>query len=1123
MPTILHLSDLHFCKKTKEKHKTFREDVTKKMIAEIQKFLISNRWELDFVAITGDIAFNGKDYGEAETFFKELKAVLPTETVYLPVPGNHDVDRDEVNELLSLHEIVSKNQIEKLLENDKQVASFINVKFKSYRKFVDRLTPNLYTSPNDYFWVKDFTEKQVSFLGLNSAWASENDDDECKIALGYPQVNNALNRSKIDNRILLMHHPIDWLNKQDFSRRQSEIFQNCGLILHGHAHVDNAMVFTDPTNSCICLGANASYTNDKDGFIGFQFLRVSFQDRDVAVRVWPYSLDERDGKIKPDRIRYEEAQQGKEYFDLDTGKSVSVAPKPDNKSNKPIPIPPEYQAWVQEFHSTISFDQLAKKGEALPVQLLEVYIPLDINNPFYKPDQERMRDGGKSPLAEAETAAGLESKEPSTIDIEELICKTNRLLLRGNAGTGKTTLVKHLVTSITRDFGPAALRGSLPVLVLLKDFWLVYNETLNQSHPKKLVFEELLTLYLEKVKCPLGWEVIENFLKRGKALFLFDGLDEVPEGLRDSLVNLIAEFCFQYKENRFLLTGRPHGINGKVLDCFGKHLHDINDLDQPKIAEFIRKWFRAVSWKATELAKVTAEDLLADIGSHEHIAVFTQNPLLLTAVCVLYLAGKRIPDQRADLYDRIVENLLWRRFHNPADPEKVRLVTEYLMSLAFYMQENNRKTIEEDAAKLVLSKKFPRQKEEPDEDYVPRLGRLFEEIEPNCGLLQRLSGGEIEFYHLTFQEFLAAKHMVYTDHNYQEYLTKNWWEETLILYIGYISQSRKTGSNNIVKEILERPAQDEPGRWRFWLLGSKALRDFQPSQRDEAVISLAREKLLPLIESKAGLNERFLAGELLGALGDPRLKETDQTENPVMVTVHGGKFLRGSKKWDRAQSVKEIELDEFLIGKYPVTNQEFKRFITAAGYQTKEWWSPDGWQWRESEQISEPKLWHDRKWNGPNFPVVGVSWYEAEAFVNWLSIVTAKKYRLPTEAEWEKAARGIDSRMYPWGNELGKENCNSFESGLNRTSPIGIFSSGESPYGCADMSGNVWEWCADWYDSDYYKQSPLKNPSGPNCGSNRVIRGGSWGSAAGDCAAAYRSCGHPGGRGGALGFRLARS
>jgi formylglycine-generating enzyme required for sulfatase activity len=792
------------------------------------------------------------------------------------------------------------------------------------------------------------------------------------------------------------------------------------------------------------------------------------------------------------------------------------APLIDDKS-QPLPIPSPYRDWVREFHSTLSFDQLAKKGEALPVQLLEVYIPLDTNNIFYKPEQEKLRGGGKTSQAEAETAAIAESKEPATIDIETLLGKENCILLRGSAGTGKTTLVKHLVTAITQGIKPGAFRGYLPVLVFLKDLWLIYQEELRQSYPKKLVFEDLLTLYLEKVKCPLQWEVIENYLKRDKVLFLFDGLDEVPEALRDGLIDLLAAFRFQYKDNRYLLTGRPHGISGKAQECFGKYLHDINDLDQPKIEEFISRWFQVVSWKATALAKATAADLLADIKGREHIAVFTQNPLLLTAVCVLYLAGKRIPEQRADLYDRIVENLLWRRFHNPAEPEKVRQVTEYLMNLAFTMQTENRKTIEEDAAILVLKKIHSQPKEEPDETYLPRLRRIFEEIEPNCGLLLRLSSGEVEFSHLTFQEFLAAKYLVYTDKNYQEYLTRDWWEETLILYAGYISQNRKTGSNNIVKEIINQPTQDESSQWRFWLLGAKALRDFQPSQREEAVVNLTREKLLCVINSKANLNERFLAGEILGTIGDPRLDEDN------MVLVNGGKFIRGSKEWQSSQPVLRIELDDFWIGKYPVTNQEFREFVEAGGYQNREWWSEAGWEWKEEDKISEPLLWHGRKWNGPNFPVIGVGWYEAEAYAKWLKGKTGIDYRLPTEAEWEKAARGTDSRKYPWGDDWEKGRCNSDESALGRTSPVGIFSSGASPYGCLDMAGNVWEWCADWYDDNYYKQSPAKNPTGPDRGSIRVMRGGSWLNGAEVCAVSYRDCVRPALRDGDLGFRLARS
>jgi formylglycine-generating enzyme required for sulfatase activity len=393
---------------------------------------------------------------------------------------------------------------------------------------------------------------------------------------------------------------------------------------------------------------------------------------------------------------------------------------------------------------------------------------------------------------------------------------------------------------------------------------------------------------------------------------------------------------------------------------------------------------------------------------------------------------------------------------------------------------------------------------------------LFVEIEPNCGLLKRLSSGEMEFFHLTFQEFLAARQMVDLGKDYRDYLTKDWWNETLLLYAGFINLTEKKRSNDIVKELLNRPAGDENNGYRLRLLGAKALRDFQATKRDEALIGLAREKLVQLVNSEMAVKERFEAGEILGVLGDPRLEVED------FLLVKGGKFIRGSKDWDNSKPVKEIDLADFLIGKYPVTNQEFSGFIEANGYQTKKWWSPEGWQWREKEKVCEPLFWLDRKWNGPNFPVVGVSWYEAEAYAKWLSEKTGEIYRLPTEAEWEKAARGSDGRKYPWVNQWKKEYCNS-EYQLGRTSPVGIFSKGESPYGCMDMAGNVWEWCADWYEENYYTKSPAKNPTGPENGSNRVIRGGSWNIVAECCVAVFRGYDWPEYRGDDLGFRLVRS
>ena len=363
-----------------------------------------------------------------------------------------------------------------------------------------------------------------------------------------------------------------------------------------------------------------------------------------------------------------------------------------------------------------------------------------------------------------------------------------------------------------------------------------------------------------------------------------------------------------------------------------------------------------------------------------------------------------------------------------------------------------------------------------------------------------------------------ARHMVYMGVDYKKYLKTGWWQETLLLYTGFVGIHNKRDSNNIVKYILKAEVEDDKNRDRIRLLGAKALRDFQESKREAETVALAREKLYKIIKSEAVLDVRFQAGEILGSLGDPRLRPDN------MVEVPAGEFIRGSDKdyeWEKPG--RKIYLDDFKIGKYPVTNREYKEFIVDGGYKNEEFWTPRGWEWVKEEKILEPEYWHDRRWNGVNFPVVGVSWYEANAYAQWLSRKTGKKYRLPSEAEWEKAARGPWGLVYPWGNDFDKNRCNSDECGLGRTNPVGIFPGGRSPYGCVDMAGNVWEWCADWYKNDYYKDSPGENPTGPDSGSDRVLRGGSWIYYADNCRASYRLDGAPGDRGNDLGFRLSVS
>jgi formylglycine-generating enzyme required for sulfatase activity len=416
-----------------------------------------------------------------------------------------------------------------------------------------------------------------------------------------------------------------------------------------------------------------------------------------------------------------------------------------------------------------------------------------------------------------------------------------------------------------------------------------------------------------------------------------------------------------------------------------------------------------------------------------------------------------------------------------------------LAPLALWMHEENPGVglVKKEALRRHLVDIFAEQGAETPEAAARR---FLVDVREHAGLLLERGPGQYGFIHLTFEEYLAAMAIAlrgqgdcrpivdYVSHHVGDAA----WREVILLTVPYLGIIQQL--DRVAGEVAEALVQEQPGDpGESVVLAGQAVLDagetgVPPQSRqavtDALVTTMQSVAVEPPLRREAGL--------ILGDLGW-RPDDLD-----TFVDVPPGPFLYGEEKEKR-----EIG-QRYWIGKYPVTNAQYARFIEDDGYHQEAFWSKEGWAWRTKEERERPVYWNDAEENNPIFPVVGVTWYEADAYARWLNTqvqVTGSKLHvwqdgeiaeidvqpktlkvhLPSEEEWERAARGTDGRAYPWGDEYEMQRANTRESGPIRTTAVCTYPQGVSPVGAWDMSGNVWEWTRSPWDEKHF-----------------VLRGGSW-------------------------------
>jgi hypothetical protein len=682
--------------------------------------------------------------------------------------------------------------------------------------------------------------------------------------------------------------------------------------------------------------------------------------------------------------------------------------------------------------------------------------------------------------AEPGARGELALREP--VRLEDAL-KHPRLVITGDPGAGKTTFLRHIAFKMCDDM-PRATAARLPILVRIAELAEHVRACRHRREgPTVAAAPGWIPHWLAAKSAEFGWGLdapfFERKLKSGVAAVLLDGLDEAPNRTeREAMARLLENATRAYDKCSFVVTTRPLAYQGQaVLADF--ETANIAPLEPQAIDTFLQRWCGALFSENTASAASHLAELSGALRARAEIRRMARNPVMLTALAVVHWNERRLPEQRADLYESILIWLARSREQRPDRPTAERCLM-LLQQLALAMQKAPKGRAVQVSKGWAADALAPHFREVAKAERLPRAQDFLEQEEVDSGIIVSRAS-DVAFRHLTFQEHLAAKAVAgMKDAAQQELLLasdriyKPEWREVVLLLGGVLYRQGLEKVGGFVSAVLENlyaiPSEPRPsgsGRPSLadqarcaGLLGAMVsdLRPFnyQPAdpryqQTMDAVLGIFDADKAYGIEFPV----RLEAAEALGQAGDPRLRQ----DNWIMIEGGGPASLK-----------------PFQIARYPVAVEEYRRFVEDEGYQNERWWRAGGFG-----ENKEPRYWEEQMQH-PNRPVTGLSWYEAAAYCGWDGV------RLPREAEWELAAAGLGGREYPWGQEEPDEKRANFGMKVGSPTPVGLYPAGATPEGVLDMAGNVLEWVEDWYEKDKV----------------RVLRGGSFYCVSGLLRAAFR-------------------
>jgi hypothetical protein len=632
----------------------------------------------------------------------------------------------------------------------------------------------------------------------------------------------------------------------------------------------------------------------------------------------------------------------------------------------------------------------------------------------------------------------------------------------GNAGAGKSTFCRWLAWllatgsmpnrssgSVGEDF-PEPLRGKLPLLIKVRDFHQSLPPTRDiTAH----MFEAGVSSWLAQRKPGgLEWPAVKHSLKAGNTVMMFDGIDEAPPAARERLIKGLGECAplWMHTGNRIVATSRPYGVPEEAVRQLGLPHLSVGILSDQMQRLLISRWFEILA-DDPENGRTAANGLIEDLQERVWLRPLAENPLLLTSICIVYGQGRRLPEDKYELYDRIVDTVLHNRFDAGLVPS-VRnnlAVVAHGMHVGSDTERRDMPVAQTNVKEIDRMLDAYQQARVWTEEGFKRVADSRDQLLSDSGLLQPVEHRGASFSHLSFQEFLSAERFADLDRErigdvFREHGGKPEWRNTLTFLFG--AQLANNVSPRRAVEVILGVLDHfvETGDVVRALLAAdcvEILRGRKVNLEDEPLRRM-RQACLAGMRGSRRASERCGLGEALARVGDHRFRHD----------------LWWLPKDDLLGFVEVPALPALYMARFPVTVAQFRAFVEDRTAHAE-------------RSLEDPTAIRGLS----NHPVVRISPAEAIAYCRWLTTkLQATEWssalqermksaghwevRLPLEAEWRAAAGGSDNRKFPWGTERDPARFNGEQSGIGATSSVGCFPNGVNALGIEELSGNVWEW-----------------------------------------------------------------